>query len=409
VPDTPYEPPVVQQPGRAVPHATDEAEQDGGSSQPSSPWNPLALLSEAVRPTVQAGRANDQTAQPSGQIDFSPGGRLADNPMVEQTIRKIKDSPDPVLEVVNMISGGLDNVRSGRVYQTVYGDYQLLMSRDHSTRDKLVDKSIGAFSSGPVTMDRDFGMRVSLRPDNRGGAILQLSDFSGVHPSVEGPLKNRGVRAGGVSIFKGNDGDYHASASGQAAWGLRRVHWTKPRNITIGPENITDPYLASMMREATDIDRALADLLKIQQSKDVLSVGIQRAHAAVPGTDQFDMHVKTRTEKHVPLNQELNTGIPLKVESLDLGTNVSASLSYSRDAGVALSNIRGVKINVETFGGKLKQVVSPTKLTFSRDAAGKAVVGVEFAMHDGEGKPGAPVSFSIPFSKIINELGKRKR
>lgn len=67
-----------------------------------------------------------------------------------------------------------------------------------------------------------------------------------------------------------------------------------------------------------------------------------------------------------------------------------------------------MKINVELLGG-FKQVVSPTKLTLSRDSAGKAAVGVQFVMLDAQGKAGPPINFPIPFSKIIEELGKRKQ
>ncbi len=447
--DTTYEQPVTpQQHGKTPPLETDEPKQDDGKATPSSPWNPSALLSaggdlfsravkavpnqlpnvevgeseapvqqgravestqrRAVDSTHRAGLAGpDRSVNSIDSINFRPRSGIADNPLVEKTIQKIKDSPDPVLEVVNMVAGGLDNLRGAKVYQTVYGDYQLQMSTNHRTTDTMVDKSMGPFSSGPVTMDTEFGMRASLTPGGGGSAMLQLNNFYGVHPTVEGPLKNRGVLPGGATLYKGNDGDYHMSVNGQAAWGLRRTHWTKSRNITIDPGDVRDPFLRGMMQDATDIDRTLTDLLKIQQSQDVLSIGLQRAPSTVAGTEQFDMHVKSRREKHVPVDQEVSDGLPVKVNSVDLGTDVSASLSYSRQAGIELSKINGVKINVETFG--FKQVVSPTKLSFSRDAAGKAAVGVQFVMHDAQGTAGEPMNFSIPFSRIIQELGKRKK
>ncbi|MBA3858972.1 MAG: hypothetical protein C0507_18865 [Cyanobacteria bacterium PR.3.49] len=180
--DTTYEPPVVpQKPGESVAVETDEAEQQGGNSS-SSPWNALDLLSQAAKvmkpsgetagPVEQAGRV----AEPAGQLDFSPGRRIADNPMVEKTIRKIKDSSDPVLEVVNMIAGGLDNVRSASAYKAAGGGFGLMMSRDHATCDKMVNKSIGAFSAGPTTMDTDVSLRALLYPDGRGGTAMQLTD-----------------------------------------------------------------------------------------------------------------------------------------------------------------------------------------------------------------------------------------
>ncbi len=447
--DTTYEPinePAVtpQQRGK-TPAETDEPVQEGDRAAPSSPWNPSALLSaggdlfsRAVKavpnqfPNVEVGEAEVPVQQgrpvestqrravesthraglsvpdrSANSMDFRPRNGFADNPLVEKTIQKIKDSPDPVLEVVNMLAGGLDNLRGAKVYQTVYGDYQLQMSTNHRTSDTMVDKSMGPFSSGPVTMDTEFGMRASLTPGGGGSAMLQLNNFYGVHPTVEGPLKNRGVVPGGATLFKGNDGDYHMSVNGQAVWGRRGNHLTKSRNITIDPGDVRDPFLRGMMQDATDIDRTLADLLKVQQSQDVLSIGLQRAPSAVAGTEQFDMHVRSRREKHVPVDQEVSAGLPVTVSSVDLGTDVSASLSYSRHAGIELSRINGVKINVESFG--LKQVVSPTKLTFSRDTAGKAAVGVQFVMHDAQGKAGEPMNFSIPFSKIIQELGKRKK
>ncbi len=434
--DTTYEQPVTPQQQGKTPPETDEPKPEGDRAAPSSPWNPSALLSaggelfsratKAVPnqfPNVEVGegevpvqqgrpveltqtRPVESTHQtgPANSMDFRPRNGIADNPLVEKTIQKIKDSPDPVLEVVNMVAGGLDNLRGAKVYQTVYGDYQLQMSTNHRTRDKMVDKSMGPFSSGPVTMDTEFGMRASLTPGGGGSAMLQLNNFYGVHPTVEGPLKNRGVLPGGATLFKGNDGDYHMSVNGQAVWGRRGNHLTKSRNITIDPSDVRDPFLRGMMQDATDIDRTLSDLLKVQQSQDVLSIGLQRAPSTVAGTEQFDMHVRSRREKHMPVDQEVSAGLPVKVKSVDLGTDVSASLSYSREAGVGLSNINGVKINVESFG--LKQVVSPTKLTFSRDAAGKAAVGVQFVMHDAQGKAGEPMNFSIPFSKIIQELGE---
>ena len=69
---------------------------------------------------------------------------------------------------------------------------------------------------------------------------------------------------------------------------------------------------------------------------------------------------------------------------------------------------RKLPINVEAFTG-IKQVVAPTKLTFASDSAGKAALGVQFVMHDAQGKAGPPMSFSIPFSRILQELGKRKK
>lgn len=416
--DTSYEQAVnPQQAGKAAPL---ETEQDDSKKESSSPWNPSSLLSASGElfskatkaipsqfPNVEVqGDAPAQQLKPSQQTDFSPGIRLPDSPIVEKTIQRIKDSPDPVLEVVNLLAGGLSNVRGAKIYQTVYGDYQLQMSTHRRTTDSLVDKSMGPFSSGPVTMDTEFGMRASLRPAASGGAMLQLDNFYGVHPSVEGPMKSRAVLPGGATLFKGNDGDYHMAVNGQAAWGLRRTHWTKSRNITIDPENVRDPFLSGMIRDATDIDRTLSDLLKVQQAQDVLSIGIQRAASGVPGTEQFDMQIRSRREKHVPLDDAASEGLPVKVKSLDLGTDVSSSLSYSQESGIALNNINGVKINVETLG--LKQVVAPTKLTFGRDAAGKAAVGVQFVMHDAEGKPSAPMNFSIPFSRIIQEVEKRK-
>ncbi len=432
--DSIYEPPVTpQRPGTAQGKTAQDGDetklsgretQENATNSTTSPWNPLGLLSAPADllsraastipspfPSVEIS-GDGVATQPgkpavTGQIDFSAGGRVSDSPMVERTIRKIKDSPDPVLEIVNILSGGLDNLRGAKLYQTVYGDYQLQMSLNHSTQETMVDKSMGPFSSGPVTMDREVGMRASLRPDGGGGAMLQLSNFTGVHPTVEGPRKARAVLPGSATLLKGGDGDYHMSVNGQAEWGLRRTHWTKSRDITIDPENVRDPILRGMMEDATDIDRTLADLLKIQQSQDILSIGMQRSPASAAGTEQFDMRVKSRSEKHVPLGQEVSAGLPVKIDSVDLSTDVSASLSYSRDAGIALSSINGVKINIEPFAG-FKQVVSPTKLTLGRDNSGKAVLGVQFALHDGQGKPGAPVSFSIPFSKILEELGKRK-
>lgn len=437
--DSIYEPPVTPQPsrtlpdgkhdGKAAPNAGDtrlsEEKQESGTTTATSPWNPLGLLSAPVDviskaagsipsrfPAVEIG--GDEVATPplkpaaAGVTDFRPGGRVSDSPMVEKTIRKIKDSPDPVLEMVNMLAGGLDNLRGAKIYQTVYGDYQLQMSLNNSTQEKMVDKSMGPFSSGPVTMDREVGMRASLKPASGGGAMLQLSDFMGVHPTVEGPQKSRAVLPGSATLFKGADGDYHMSVNGQAEWGLRRTHWTKSRNITIDPENVRDPFLRGMMQDATDIDRTLADLLRIQQSQDILSIGMQRAPSSATGTEQFDMHVKSRNEKHIPLGQDVSAGLPVKVDSVDLSRDVSASLSYSRHAGIALSSINGVKINIEPFAG-FRQVVSPTMLTLGRDNSGKASVGVQFVLHDGQGKPGEPVSFSIPFSKILAELGKRKK
>lgn len=413
--DTTYEPPVVpQKPGKSVAVETDEAEQQSGNSS-SSPWNALDLLSQAAKvmkpsgetagPVEQAGRV----AEPAGQLDFSPGRRIADNPMVEKTIRKIKDSSDPVLEVVNMIAGGLDNVRSASAYKAAGGGFGLMMSRDHATCDKMVNKSIGAFSAGPTTMDTDVSLRALLYPDGRGGTAMQLTDFNGVHPSVDGPNKRRAAMAESLTLFHGNDGEFHVTAIGKAEWGLFRQRWTRGRAVTVGSENMNDPAMREALQNGDVLNQALADLLKIQQSPDFRDIGIRRAHAAVPGTEQFDLSLRTWNAQHVPINQELNTGIPAKVKSVDLATDVSASLTFSREAGVALNNIRGVKINLETFGGAMKQVVSPTKLTFSRDATGKAAVGVEFVMHDSEGKPGEPVSFAIPFSKIIEELGKRKK
>jgi len=440
--DSIYEPPVtLQQPGYA-PDATQEGStarnagetklsagetQEKGTTSAANPWNPLSLLSAPADliskaasalpssfPTVEIG-GDEVAKQPvtpaatTDQIDVRPGGSMSDSPMVENTIRKIKDSPDPVLEMVNLLAGGLDNLRGAKLYQTVHGDYQLQLSLNQPTREKMVDKSIGPFSSGPVTMDREVGMRASLRPATAGGgAILQLSNFTGVHPTVEGPQKSRAVLPSSATLSKGMDGDYHMSVNGQAEWGLRRTHWTKSRNLTIDPENVRDPFLRGIMQDATDIDRTLADLLRIQQSQDILSIGMQRSPSSAAGTEQFDMHVRSRIEKHVPLGQDVSAGLPVKIDSVDLGTDVSASLSYSRQEGIALSRINGVKINIEPFAG-FKQVVSPTKLTLERDNSGKAAVGVQFVLHDGQGKPGAPVSFSIPFSKILEELGKRKK
>lgn len=438
--DSIYEPPVTPQQAGIAPHREQEGKtsanadetkrsegetKEKGTTPATSPWNPLGLLSasgdiitkaaSAVPspfPSVEIGsdEVATQPAKPgaTGPIDFRPGGKLSDSPMVEKTIRKIKDSPDPVLEMVNILAGGLDNLRGAKVYQTVYGDYQLQMSLNHSTHDQMVDKSMGPFSSGPVTMGTEVGMRASLRPATGGGAMLQLSNFSGVHPTVEGPHKSRAVLPGGATLFKGGDGDYHMSVNGQAEWGLRRTHWTKSRIITIDPENVRDPFLRGMMQDATDIDRTLTDLLKIQQSQDILSIGMQRSPSSAAGTEQFDMHLKSRSEKHVPLGQDVAAGLPVKIDSVDLGTDVSASLSYSRQAGIALSSINGVKINIEPFAG-FKQVVSPTKLTLGKDSSGKAAVGVQFVLHDGQGKAGEPVNFSIPFSKILEELGKRKK
>lgn len=436
--DSIFEPPVAQQlgiasddkqEGKAAQGETKSSERETsekGTTTDSSPWNPLGLLSAPADlisraassipspfPSVEidGGEVNSKPVKPaaaSGQIDFRPGGRLSDNPMVEKTIQKIKDSPDPVLEMVNMLAGGLDNLRGARAYQTVHGDFQLLMSLSHPTREKMVDKSMGPFSSGPVTMGREVGMRASLKPTSDGSAMLQLSDFSGVHPTVEGPRKMRAVLPGSATLFKGRDGDYHMSVNGQAEWGLRRTHWTKSRNITIDPENVLDPFLRGMMQDAKDIDRTLSDLLRVQQSHDILSVGMQRTPSAVQGTEQFDMHVRSRSEKHVQMGDEVSKGLPVKIDSVDLGTDVSASLAYSRQDGIALNKINGVKINIEPFSG-FKQVVSPTKLTLGRDNSGKAAVGVQFVLEDGQGKAGAPVSFSIPFSKILEELGKRKK
>ncbi len=403
-------------------HSGDETQEKSKTSG-NSPWNPLGLLSaptdlisKAARaiptpfPSVEIGgdKVAPQPMKPSGtgQIDLRSGGKVLDSPMVEQTIRKIKDAPDPVLEVVNMLAGGLDNLRGAKLYQTVYGDYQLQVSLNHSTQENMVDKSMGPFSSGPVTMDTDFGMRASLRAGAGGGAMLQLSNFAGVHPTVEGPRQTRAVLPGAAVLFKGSDGDYHMSVNGSAEWGRFRTHWTKSRDITIDPENVRDPFLRGMMQDATDIDRALADLLRIQQSKDILSVGMQRSTLSAAGTEQFDMQVRSRSEKHVPLGQDVSAGLPVKIDSVDLGTDVSGSLSYSRQAGIALRNINGVKINIEPFAG-FKQVVSPTMLTFDSDKSGKAAVGIQFVLHDGQGKPGEPVSFSIPFSRILEELGKK--
>lgn len=433
--DTTFEQPVSrQQSGKAPPL---ESDQEEGKAEAHSPWSPSSLLSvpgdlfsKAAKAIpsqfpnievsggdapVQAVRAAqldsparlDRQTQPAERLDFRPGGGIQESPLVEKTIRKIKDSPDPVLEAVNLIAGGLDNVRAAKIYQTVYGDYQLQMSLNRSTCETMVDKSVGPFSSGPVRMDNEVMMRAGLQPDGSGGAMLQLHSFSGVHPSIDGPLKSRSVLAGGATLFKGNDGDYHMEVSGQASWGLRRTHWGKTRNITINPENVRDPFLRGMMQEATDIDRTLADLLKVQQSQDILSIGIQRVASSAPGAEQFDMSVRSRREKHVPLDKEASAGLPVKVDSVDLATDVAASLSYSRESGIALHNINGVKLNLEMLGG-IKQVVSPTQLTFGRDAAGKASVGVQFVMHDAEGKPSAPMNIAIPFSRIIQELNKRK-
>lgn len=419
MPDTTYEPPVVQQkPVKPVPAETDDAGQEGGSSQPANPWNPLALLSEAAKlgkSTGQAAGAAEQSetvpraAVTAGTLDFSPGRNLADNPMVAKTINRVKDSTDPVLEVVNMIAGGLDNVRAASAYKTADGDFYLQMSRDNATCDNMVNKRVGPFSAGPTTMDRDVSLHAMLYSDCRGGTALQLSGFSGIHPTVDGPNKRRAAMAESVTLFQGNDGEFHASAVGRAEWGLLRQRWTGSKTVSVGSENMNDLAMRELLQNGAVLNQALGDLLKIQQSPDFRDVGIRRAHAAVPGTEQFDLSLRTWNAQHIPINQELRAGIPAKVKSVDLAPDVAASLSYSREAGVALNNIRGVKINLETFGGSLKQVVSPTKLTFSRDAAGKAAVGVEFVMHDGEGKPSAPVSFAIPFSKIIEELGKRKK
>ena len=416
MPDTTYEPPVVQQkPGKPVPAETDETEQQGGNSQPSSPWSALDLLSQAAKvikpPGQVAGPAEQATpaVEPAGTLDFSPGRKIVDNPMVERTIRKIKDSSDPVLEVVNMIAGGLDNVRAASAYKAADGGFGLTMSRDHSTCDSMVNKRIGAFSAGPTTLDREVSLRAQLYPDGRGGTAMQLSEFSGIHPTVDGPNKRRAAKAESITLFNGNDGEFHISAIGSAEWGVFRQHWTRGRAISVGSENMNQPEMREVLQNGAVLNQALGDLLKIQQSPDFRDVGIRRAHSTVPGAEQFDLSLRTWNPQHISINQELNTGIPAKVKSVDLATDVGASLSYSREAGVALNNIRGVKINLETFGGSLKQVVSPTKLTFSRNATGKAAVGVEFVMHDGEGKRGEPVSFTIPFSKIIEELGKRKK
>ncbi len=437
--DTIYEPinePAVtpQQHGKTPPPETDEPKQEDGKAAPSSPWNAASLLhagselfSRAGKavvpgefPNVEVGESDVPVQQarpveaihqagstrPANSMDFRPRSGIADNPLVEKTIQKIKDSPDPVLEVVNMVAGGLDNLRGAKIYQTVYGDYQVQMSTNHRTRSDMVDKHMGPFSSGPVTMDTEFGMRASLRQGGNG-AMLQLHDFYGVHPTVEGPLKNRAVIPGSATLYKGNDGDYHMSVNGRAVWGRRGNHLTNSRNLIINAGDVKETVLREEMQDGKDIERALADLLKVQQSKDILSIGVQRVPSIIAGTEQFDMRVKSRSEKHVQVDQEVSAGLPVTVESVDLGTDVSASLSYSREAGIALSNISGVKINAETFG--LKQVVSPTKLTFSRDGAGKPAVGVQFVMHDAQGKAGEPMNFSIPFSRIIQELGKRKK
>lgn len=372
------------------------------ATKPMPPGFPIVEVPDGANDTTK--KATDKARN---------GGAARDLPdIVDKAIKQISDSPDPVMEMVGLMAGHLENVKEAKIYQTVNGDYHVQLSLNEARKSKLVNKSIGPLSAGPVEMSNIVGLTAHLTPSDNNGVAVNVNGFYGFTPTILGPIQDRVVKPGPATLMKGSDGQYHFNVSGQAsrpAAILPRNSWTKEHYQVIDPEDILDPNLRALLSNGRELDQLLGEALKLQNSKEILDCGITRS-ANADEKNQFDLKLTSRNEKHIELNENVSAmGATIKVEGLTLSPTVNATLSYSHEKGIQLSGIDGIKINADTdlpLVGRSKQVVSPKAISFGKDDKGKAVVGLEFCMISSDG-PSAPITIAIPFSKILEQMSKR--
>ncbi|MBY0357912.1 MAG: hypothetical protein K2W82_07910 [Candidatus Obscuribacterales bacterium] len=116
------------------------------------------------------------------------------------------------------------------------------------------------------------------------------------------------------------------------------------------------------------------------------------------GDGKYDLSYDGKTEKSIPINQEIQYGIAkLNVDSVKIAPNAKMTVERDANGQPAISNIEGLTINnkLASFGKEVNMALSPRKITFENKD------GVQ--MVNPSNLNAEPMVFSIPASQIIGD------
>lgn len=115
--------------------------------------------------------------------------------------------------------------------------------------------------------------------------------------------------------------------------------------------------------------KEVASVLSLFQS----SSHMQRLSVDKVESGKFDIGLTVDKARNIKLDEPIGKG-DMKVESIDLGTDISAQLSSSAD-GVRMEGIDGMIVNLETGLGKVQIKPLAVALKYGRD--GKPIMELE--------------------------------
>jgi hypothetical protein len=358
------------------------------SSAKQAGFDPIGLFSEARDVLKQGTQKNASNSFLTPEISFSSDIRTAAVPKIreksaldgsaEKVINRLKENP---LEGIQSALKKLDNLNSASVSkngQRSHVEINLMQGQTVAPPDVQVR------GFRPVASHLSSHLSFDMTPTNGGMMINNMDGFSA---SVRGPL-GRIRHSETTSMFIGKDAHGPFVSSSSDLYMRRRVH----SSTTVLRENNfpAGSPMRSAMQHPEALDQLGSMMRMFQKTDDQLKLSMKRAG------NSFELNSEAAAGKHVELNfKPEKLPVPVTVNSLDLDKALSATLDQDKDS-VGLSNINGLKVNVDIAG--LKASLNPISVTLDKDS-----VKLELK----NPADGSILPVAIPVSRL-KEAGARK-
>jgi hypothetical protein len=365
-----------------------------GAMGEASSWLPTAeslLPVEPVaeqKPVVSEQKPSVSEQKPSVS-EQKPALRSDAGVIADRVIKRIGDSTDPVGELSTALKN-MDNLRQADVSRRPDGKHQVNLSFEHAGMAPPIKANIRGFRPGATRINEDVSFVLS-HSQNGGIKLEAMRGFSG---SVTGPLgRVRPSWTNGMHIGKDNRGVAFVDVD-STVQGPLRMRGSSNRfyenNFPAGSP------IKQIMHNPDLLNEVGGALRLFQKTDDLNQITIKKI-----GEGKFDVVTHATDAKDIPLNQKLEK-FGVTVSSLTLSKTLSASLC--RDSkGVCLSNIQGLKVNLESEGLG-KTAIVPRKVGLTTNDKGVPIVHIEI---EHPLLKGQIMPFDIPVSKL-QELRRNK-
>ena len=268
-------------------------------------------------------------------------------------------SSDPIAALQNGLKK-LESIDSADVSYIGNGGYRLNVHAEEAAWLPAIDLNRRFVTANETYMAKDFGFDLYPRAD--GLHINRMHGFSG---SVTGPFGGtHATKPSSLHIGRDQGGPF-VRVNGSAS--LRRRSISSSLMLREGNMPEGSPMIEMMDRP--EQMKEVASVLSLFQS----SSHMQRLSVDKVESGKFDIGLTVDKARNIKLDEPIGKG-DMKVESIDLGTDISAQLSSSAD-GVRMEGIDGMIVNLETGLGKVQIKPLAVALKYGRD--GKPIMELE--------------------------------